>query len=182
MRFNSIFSAFLVSWILIQISLQIISHLPDHHILMIALWFPLTWQQSTRSTRCSLRGWNNSIHGCHSYSLTAQINITPWLTSCNLKWDIICLINRLMFNHTSCSDHLYKINVVSSFSYRSGVLKSSDHLLFICQNIATPIRHSMLRKFSICGLHVRSVVDILRSFNLAAYNVFFSFLELVIRK
>lgn len=117
--------------------------------------------------QCSTFAWrSNSLYGRHWYSLFPQVNIATWFINSVLGRDIICFINRRLFNPTRFNDHLFKMNIVSRPLYKCGVLESPDHILFVCPNDATSIRHSTLSNLCICRLRDRSGFDI--SLNLAA--------------
>lgn len=119
--------------------------------------------------------WNNSIHSHYPHCSFPKIIVTLLFTNCGLRCDIICLLNRLMFNHRRFNDHLLRLNIVNSLSYTCGVLQSPSSM---CPNAGTSFRHFTLCKLFVYGFDNRIVFDILYLCNLTAYAAISLFLKL----
>lgn len=137
---------------------------------MIVLWFLQILEQSKRNTQIFLSQWRQFTLW---YSLFPQIKYSSLVYQLRTHlWHYF--LYKLMFNHTKCNHHLFKINIAKSTLYTCGILQSPDYILFVCPNDGTSIRHFTLCKLGIRSLHDRNILHILLSHNLPVYFAFFS--------
>jgi len=120
--------------------------------------------------------WLSSPKGRFLFNISPSISQIPWFHNSLLQRHVIVTINRLLCNHTSCADHLFRINIAENNLCTCGDIHSPEHLLFDCNNVDSQARYNFFKFLSFAGLNPANLTDILRSFNhsifLALHNFF----------
>jgi ribonuclease HI len=95
--------------------------------------------------------WNQSEKGRYTYSVIPKVCLEPWFKKFAADRHTICLINRMMSNHTCTKVHLNRINVINEKICQCGDdYETLDHILWGCARYANE-RNQMLTDLSVVG-------------------------------
>ena len=119
--------------------------------------------------------WDSSEFGRHFYDIEKYVNKDPWFKNLNLPRKLICMINRLKFNHTRCKDHVYKINIVPNNICSCSEVQTANHLLFACSNISRSLRTKLVDDLSKAGITTFELQSLLKLNNVKIYQYIYDF-------